>query len=422
MSLGLLGAYDSDDSGSDGPGAPAVPAFSKAAPPPAPPQRSPPGATGSKSLPERPQTVAPIAVAAVSVGLPAVGPGGRHGAACDCEDCESLVARFVAKNLQAKGIRFKCKLCSELVARKADAAEHIQISHSTGLQAFKQVKQPKLFEATTKVVTTAAAKKISFAREDVLGRKRKMDDEKVGFGGWAKKEKPEPPPCEMEGYQDGREDVIGIAPWVGQPVPLSNDTEATDTERQVDQHVVNAQAKRFTSRNVLEVKRDVIRCKLCYKTFDTLGKTEKHIIEDHRDDFDKELKIWHRFLHTYSKRQPPFGWVCKICNIFFPTDNSTWRHIGKEVFIRREEKHKAQWTEKEDRWGHEEDGECCGDGMNSAGGQSFETIQQITDATKKEEERERRALEGEGRPGDEAASSSEESESTHGVEKKIKEF
>lgn len=32
-------------------------------------------------------------------------------------------------------------------------------------------------------VTTAAAKKISFAREDVLGRKRKMDDEKVGFGG-----------------------------------------------------------------------------------------------------------------------------------------------------------------------------------------------------------------------------------------------
>merc|ERR1712023_425776 len=207
------------------------------------------------------------------------------------------------------------------------------------LQAFKMQKQPSLFAAPKKVAV-AAAKKISFRREDVLGKKRKMDDAGISFGGWEKKEKPELPPCEQPGYQEMMHaDVIVAPPWMNQPVPLSNDTEATDTEKVVDQHVVNAQAKRFTSRNVLEVKKDVVRCKLCYKTFTSAAECEKHIIDAHQDEFNKEQAIWHRFLYTMSKRQPPFGWVCKICNVFFPTDNSTWRHLGKEVFIRREQKH-----------------------------------------------------------------------------------
>jgi len=392
----LGGAYDSDSGEEHGSsGTPAV--FAKSKPvPPAPPQRAPPG-SGGKTEPESLRAAAQTAVADEasrrillgSAGLPALplGSGGRHTSACECEDCEGLMARFVAKSLQTKGIRFKCKLCSELVARKADAADHMQDAHSSELQVFKRQKQPTLFDEAKKVVP--AAKKFSFARADVLGKKRTMEDvEDNKFAGWAKKEKPEPPPCEQEGYQDQMQqnEVLSAPPWMNQPVPLSQDTEATDTEKVVDQHVVNAQAKRFTSRNILEVKKDVVRCKLCYKTFGNGQETEKHIIEAHRDEFEKELQIWHRFLHTMSKRQPPFGWVCKICNLFFPTDNSTWRHIGKEVFIRREERHLDLWKEKEDRWGHEADQECCGDGMNS-NGLSFDSIKQIQEQTQREEGR-----------------------------------
>jgi len=299
------------------------------------------------------------------------------------------MARFVAKSLQTKGIKFKCKLCSGMISRKADAGDHIADEHADELQAFKKQKMPKLFEEPKKVAV-AAAKKISFAREDVLGKKRKIQDDvcDLNFGGWAKKEKPEPPPCMQEGYQDpNQQEVITAPPWMNQPVPLSHDPEATDTEKTVDQHVVNAQAKRFTSRNILEVKRDIVRCKLCYKTFKSGQETEKHIIDEHREEFDKEQQIWHRFLHTMAKRQPPFGWVCKICNLFFPTDNSTWRHIGKEVYIRREERHLDNWKEKEDRWGHETDQECCGDGMNVMG-MSIDNVKMMQDATQREQERE----------------------------------
>merc|ERR1712151_624190 len=197
----------------------------------------------------------------------------------------------------------------------------------------------------------------------------------VGFGGWAKKAKPEPPPCEQPGYQEMMQaEVFTAPPWLNMPTPLEDDKDATDTEKQVDQHVLQAQVRRFTSRNVLEVKKDTVRCKLCYKTHGSTGECEKHIISAHREEFQKEQEIWHRFLYTLSKRQPPFGWVCKVCNLFFPTDNSVWRHLGKEVFIRREERHADQWKEKEDRWGHEQEQECCGDGMNVSSRLSFDSI------------------------------------------------
>lgn len=421
---GLLGSYDSDDSGNE------KDEVSSAAPvPAAQTQQSSAGAVFSKAAPAKPPPAVKCVVAADLVPEPelvAARTGGKHTSACECEDCDALMARFVAKSLQTKGIRFKCKLCTELLASKADAAEHMQDSHSSELQVFKQQKQPKLFEApkTLKEVATAAAKKISFARDDVLGKKRKMQDAEGNFGGFAKKEKPEPPPCEQEGHQEMMHpDVITAPPWMNQPVPLSNDTEATDTEKTVDQHCLNAQAKRFTSRNVLEVKRDVVRCKLCYKTHKSIPECEKHIITEHESEFSKEQQIWHRFLYAFSKRTPPFGWECKICKLFFPTDNSTWRHIGKEVFIRKEERHANEWKEKEDRWGHEEDNECCGDGMNS-GMLSMESVKAIREQEAKLAEQQQKKALADGAGGGQDDSGSEDSDvpANGGAKKSITEF
>jgi len=284
------------------------------------------------------------------------------------------MARFTAKSLQTKGIRFKCKLCSDLVARKADAAEHFQSAHAKELQDFKKQKLPKLFE-DPKIKAAAAAKKISFAREDVLGKKRKIDDGDVNFGGWAKKEAPEPAPCETDAYQEAMQaDIFTAPPWMSMPAPLLTSEGASDTDKQIDTHVSQAQVRRFSTRNILEVNATTVRCKLCYKTHPGRAQAEKHVFEAHQTEFEKETEIWHRFLVTSSKRQPPFGWVCKICNLFFPTDQATWRHLGKEVFIRREERHAGSWHEKEDRWGHEQDQECCGDGINVAMGLSFDSV------------------------------------------------
>lgn len=305
---------------------------------------------------------------------------GKHSSACECEDCNGLMARFVAKSLQTKGIRFKCKLCSDLVARKADAAEHFQILHAKDLQAFKQQKMPKLFQEAKK--SAAAAKKISFAREDVLGKKRKIDDE-VDFGGWAKKEKPEPAPCETDEYQEAlQSDVFTAPPWMNMPAPLLTTEGASDTDKQIDAHVNQAQVRRFSSRNILEVNATTVRCKLCYKTLPGKIQAEKHVFETHQAEFEKETEIWHRFLLTSCKRQPPFGWVCKICNLFFPTDQATWRHLGKEVYIRREERHAGSWHEKEDRWGHQDDQECCGDGINVSHGLSYDSVKVFQEQAK----------------------------------------
>jgi len=293
-----------------------------------------------------------------------------HGADCDCSDCVPLLARFAAKNLQTKGIRFRCRLCGELEATKVGAGSHFQSRHVRELQEFKRQKDPNLFAPGKRKAATGPTKKISFSRQDVLG-KRPADDDS-SFGGWTKKEKPEPPPCETEEYQAMMDPVFTAPPWLTQSKPT--DAEATPEDREIDKHVNEAQLKRFSKRNVLEVNAVTVRCKLCYKTLPTAPEAERHVLDAHQDDYMKEKKIWERFLHTTCRRQPPFGWVCKVCNLFFPTDGAVWRHLGKEVYIRREERHLGTWTEKEDRWGHEEDEECCGDGINFARGFSLESV------------------------------------------------
>merc|ERR1712187_505205 len=134
---------------------------------------------------------------------------------------------------------------------------------------------------------------------------------------------------------------------------------------------------------ILAVKAQIVRCKLCYKTFESSLQTEKHIRETHEQDFKKELEIWERFMHTTCRRQPPFGWVCKVCQLFFPTDGAVWRHLGKEVYIRKEERHADEWHNKEDRWGHEEDEECCGDGIGFARGMSYDTVRMFNEEAKR---------------------------------------
>mmetsp|Transcript_67630 Transcript_67630/g.209092 ORF Transcript_67630/g.209092 Transcript_67630/m.209092 type:complete len:186 (+) Transcript_67630:1-558(+) len=153
------------------------------------------------------------------------------------------------------------------------------------------------------------------------------------------------------------------------------------------------QQRRFARRNILEVNSSTVRCKLCYKTLGSTVEADRHIGESHKEDFLKEMQIWERFLFTTCRRQPPFGWVCKVCNIFFPSDGSVWRHLGKEVFIRQEERHLDTWHQKEDRWGHEEDEECCGDGMNYARGLSYDSVQKLhEEARKLHEEQEARMM------------------------------
>merc|ERR1712187_304789 len=66
-----------------------------------------------------------------------------------------------------------------------------------------------------------------------------------------------------------------------------------------------------------------------------------------------------------------------------------WRHVGKEVFIRQEERHRDLWHEREDRWGHEQDQECCGDGMNIASGLSYDSVRMFNEQAKQLQQLER---------------------------------
>mmetsp|Transcript_21042 Transcript_21042/g.48718 ORF Transcript_21042/g.48718 Transcript_21042/m.48718 type:complete len:304 (+) Transcript_21042:172-1083(+) len=258
-----------------------------------------------------------------------------------------------------------------MFARKAEASDHFVSAHAAELQAFKKQKMPELFEPPKPKKSA-----VSFDLKDVLG-KRPADSD-ASFGGWEKKAKPEPPPCETQGYQETMsEPVIAPPPWTTQPSPMLN--EGSDTDKQVDAAVRQAQVRRFTKRNILEVSANVVRCKLCYKTHQTPAEAANHIMEAHKTDFQKEMDLWNRFLLTTAKRQPPFGWVCKICQIFFPADQDVWRHLGKEVYLREEERHLSQWHEKEDRWGHQEDEECCGNGINVAG-MSYQHVQEYNQA------------------------------------------
>jgi len=323
--------------------------------------------------------------------------------------------RFMAKNLQTKGIRFKCKLSGELFNSKAAAADHFKRVSATELQNFKKEKMPKLYQTRiTKEQLAAAARKQSFSRDDVL--KKRPIDEDSSFGGWAKKEKPAPAPCETEEYHQMMEAPIFTAPpWAGQ---RPTDDDATEMDKDVDRRIQEAQTTRFARRNVLEVNKEVTRCKLCYKTLPNRPACEQHIRAEHQDDFKKEIKIWERFLFSTCKRQPPFGYLCKICNTFFPSDGATWRHVGKEVFIRLEERHIKEWQDKEDRWGHEEDDECCGDGMNM-GRLSYDSVMAMNKANASEEQAKTAQL---GDDKQESSSSSDSEPEGGGKAVPIKEF
>lgn len=301
----------------------------------------------------------------------------QHGPKCSCEECENLHQRFIAKSLQTKGIRFKCRHCVELFSTKVAAGSHFQDVHGDLLQDFKQQKNPKLFETDAeKEAAAKAARMAAFSRTNIL-RKRNADDN-AEFGGFKKKEKPELPPCLTPEYQaQMNEPIFTAPPWAGAMKPTNED--ATDMDKEIDLRVAQAQIQRFSKRNVLAVNPTTVRCKLCYKTLSAVSVAETHVVEDHREDFAKEMQIWERFLFTSCKRQPPFGWVCKICTTYFPSDGAVWRHLGNYIFIRRDQKHAEMWKQKEDRWGHEEDGECCGDGINFAQGLSYESVKKFNE-------------------------------------------
>lgn len=214
--------------------------------------------------------------------------------------------------------------------------------------------------------------------------------------------------------------VVLQIPCAGQK---PTDDDATEMDREVDKRITQAQTLRFCKRNVLEVKKDTVRCKLCYKTLPSTRACEEHIGKDHEEDFKKELKMWERFLFTTCKRQPPFGWVCKICQIFFATDGACWRHVGKEVYIKFEERHMGAWHEKEDRWGHAEDEECCGDGINVGGGLSYESVMAFHQAQAAEEEAKNRLeMKKASQAVQEESSSSDEEEEKVGKVQQIEEF
>eukprot|EP00929_Paragymnodinium_shiwhaense_P063383 TRINITY_DN31664_c0_g1_i1.p2 TRINITY_DN31664_c0_g1~~TRINITY_DN31664_c0_g1_i1.p2 ORF type:complete len:416 (+),score=158.73 TRINITY_DN31664_c0_g1_i1:131-1378(+) len=370
----LLGAYDDSDDDAPAPhqaAAPAKPAAKAAAPKPSPAsvKSSGGGAVGS------------------TAPAPASQPdtNGRHGAACDCDDCNLLLMRFAASKMQTKGIRFKCKLCGTMANSKQLSQMHFQGAHGAELMAYKKQKEPRLFEAAPKnrADLFKAKQKASFKVEDVLGKR--LPDEDKSFGGFAKKEAPEPAPCTTDEYQEQlQEDIITAAPWVNAQRP-SNEN-ATPEDLALDASIRDSQMKRFTTRNCLTVDPTTVRCKLCYKTFGSAVHTQRHIMQAHQDDFGKEAKMWERFLFTVCKRQPPFGWICKVCNLFFPDDGAVWRHVGKEVYVRREERHMGSWQDREDRWGHEEDAECCGDGMTIAQGLSYDSVQQFNEMQKRQED------------------------------------
>lgn len=418
----LLGAYDDSD-GEDAAAPAARPAAATAvkAAPQAPPKPLAPASQAEAKAKAASKPSVPIAVIEVDSVL--------HGTSCDCEDCTNLLARFSAKSLVTKGIRFKCKLCNELTPTKAGSGEHFQVYHWSELQAFKRQKEPKLFtevsSAAKAAAAAAAARRMSFAVEDVLCRKRPAGDSIAAFGGWAKKEKPEPPPCEQPGYQEQINETVitpGV-PWLG-PKPTNED--ATEMDKEVDKKVHEMMELRFVTRNVMRVNPVRIRCKLCFKMYTEQSTCYYHISDEHQEDFKKEQKNWERFLFTTCRRQPPFGWVCKVCQLFFPSDGACWRHLGKEVFIMREERHIAIWKEKEDRWGHEEDEECCGDGINVGKGLSYESVQlfnkQEEDEKQRDEEWKQREKLRKMNAKEESSSSEEVDEKDVGKIKPIKEF
>lgn len=371
----LLGSYDSGEEEEEAEGAAEGEATVAAVKTAAPRATAPVAAV---------KTAAPIPRKSAEAGRSALAPPpepeieqASHLATCQCDDCEALLARFAAKNLQTKGIRFRCKFCDEAMAKKENSSAHFRQRHGEHLQGFKKEKNPKLFEKKRRAQGPA---KISFARDDILKKRPRDIDE--AFGGWAKKEKPEPPPCEVAEQQGETEPILTAPPWANAQRPI--DEDASQMDKEVDGHIAQAQVKRFSTRNTLEVRAGQARCKLCFKMIGLASCCAKHVIEAHEDDFQREMQIWERFLFTTCRRQPPFGWVCKVCQLFFPTDAAVWRHLGKEVFIRREERHQTVWKDKEDRWGHQEDEECCGDGM-SGGGLSMESVKLIQQEAAREE-------------------------------------
>lgn len=342
----------------------------------------------------------------------------EHDSFCKCEDCSTLLLRFLGKNLQTKGIRFKCKLSGQLFASKAEASGHFMEAYAAELQTFKKQKMPKLFQTgMTKEQLDKLLRQQAFAVDRVLGKR--PADVDASFGGWAKKEKPAPAPCETEEYAEMMEDPVFTAPPWAQQRPSNDD--ATEMDKGFDKQIFEAQTTRFCKRNILEVKKDVVRCKLCYKTLGSTRECEAHIRSEHKNDFEKEIKIWERFLFTTCKRQPPFGWVCKICQIFFPSDGACWRHVGKEVYIRGEERHRGSWQDKEDRWGHEEDEECCGDGFN-ANGLSMESVMQIRRAEEAKAKADAAAAAQKKAQEEESSSSSDSEDNKIGKVQAIREF
>ena len=81
------------------------------------------------------------------------------------------------------------------------------------------------------------------------------------------------------------------------------------------------------------------------------------------------------------------------------------------------------WHEKEDRWGHAEDEECCGDGINSAGGLSYESVLAFNKAQAEEEAR-KKCMEEENakKRAEDSSSSSDEEPAAVGKVQPIEEF
>lgn len=415
----LIGSYDSDDDAPPQPlkRPPEVEEKEPGPKPLAPPWRTP----GEVAVADMVSNISSNALCKLDQNLEEEDIGAEeHDPFCECADCSMLLLRFMAKSLQTKGIRFKCKLCNRVFTSKVGAADHFKKVHAKEVQSFKTEKMPRLFRnGPSKEELAALARQRDFARDRVLGKR--PADEDASFGGWAKKEKPPPPPCETPEYEGMMQTEIFTAPpWEGQK---PTDDDATEMDREVDKRITQAQTLRFCKRNVLEVKKDTVRCKLCYKTLPSTRACEEHIGKDHEEDFKKELKMWERFLFTTCKRQPPFGWVCKICQIFFATDGACWRHVGKEVYIKFEERHMGAWHEKEDRWGHAEDEECCGDGINVGGGLSYESVMAFHQAQAAEEEaKNRMEMKKASQAVQEESSSSDEEEEKVGKVQQIEEF
>lgn len=308
----------------------------------------------------------------------------KHHCLCSCDDCAPLASRFCAKSVVTAGVKFRCKICKLTFAKKADAGLHCQATHGTELQEFKREKNPALFEELKekdKYVPDAAIFAVdSVLRSEVL-KKRKATST---FGEWEKRDDsltqelmgPLPPelieadssgplqiPTEFMRDQDGNLKEVEVS-------ARGYDISA----KQIEDNIGDAQMRTFCFKHILEVAPGTVRCKLCYGTFPTVKETEKHIGIDHKKEFDTEIETWLRFCRTSSRRQPPQGFVCMVCNKMFPDDASVWRHLGKEVWILNRRLHMEAFEEKKGKWLHAEEEECCGDGINVGVGVSYDTV------------------------------------------------